>query len=229
MVGLDVPRLVALAVASDAFIRVPVALGDAVTAGVPLAVVYGSGAGVPEEHLRAAIAIDRDRTLEEGPKQAIRLLVDIAIHSLSVAVNDPTTAVHALDQIESMLLRIGNLDLDIGTVRDTRGNQRVWYKAPTWEDYLDLALTEIRQYGAGAVQIERRLAALLSHVREQVPEERRGAVDRIAAEQRTILNQAIPDDAFHAMAERLDRQGIGGASRDVQSFSEHHVDGDGSP
>jgi uncharacterized membrane protein len=215
VIGLDVPRLLALAVESGAFIRVLVGVGDAVTTGVQLAIVRASGAGVPEEHLRAAITLDRDRTLEQGPKQAIRLLVDIAIRALSPAINDPTTAVHALDQIESMLVRIGNSDLDIGTVRDEQGTPRVWYKAPTWEDYLDLALTEIRYYGAGAVQIERRLAALLSHVREQVPEERREAVARLAAEQRTILREAISDVELRAKAERLDRQGIGGTGPSV--------------
>ena len=44
--------------------------------------------------------LERQRTFEQDPKYAIRLLVDIAIKALSPAVNDPTTAVQALDEIE---------------------------------------------------------------------------------------------------------------------------------
>ncbi|HXX66577.1 MAG TPA: DUF2254 domain-containing protein [Polyangiaceae bacterium] len=209
VVGLDLPRLVELAVASDTFIRVPLALGDAVTSGVPLAMVHEAGVRVPEKALRAAIMLDRDRTLEQGPKQAIRLLVDIAIRALSLAVNDPTTAVHALDQIEAILLRIGNSDLDVGMLFDAREIPRVSYVAPSWEDYLDLALTEIRQYGAGAVQIERRLCALLTHLRDQVPDERRPAIDRIAADQSATLRGAIADASLRRQAEHVDRQGLG--------------------
>jgi uncharacterized membrane protein len=43
-----------------------------------------------------------DRTFEQDPKYALRLLVDIAIKALSPAINDPTTAVQALDQIEDL-------------------------------------------------------------------------------------------------------------------------------
>jgi uncharacterized membrane protein len=210
VVGLDVARLIKVAVAADAFIRVPVSLGDAVTAGLPLAFVHGPGAGrVAEARLRAAIILDRDRTVEAGPKQAIRLLVDIAIRALSPAINDPTTAVRALDQIEGMLLRIGNSDLEADTIYDGQGAPRVSYRPPTWDEYLDLALREIGQYGAGALQVERRLSALLLHVREQLPDDRRAAVDRISAQQRTTLLEAIPDVALRQKAEGIDRQGIG--------------------
>jgi uncharacterized membrane protein len=216
VIGLDVPRLVTLAAASDALIHVLVSIGDAVTVGVKLAVVYGGRGDVTEKLVRAAIRLDHDRTLEQSPKAAIRLLVDIAIRALSPAVNDPTTAVHSLDQIESMLLRIGNSDLDVRTVPDEHGTPRVWTRAPTWEDYLDLALTEIGQYGAGAVQIERRIAALLSQLREQLPEERWGAIDRVAGEQKVILNETFGDVALRGRAERLDRQGLGGADGETQ-------------
>ena len=48
-----------------------------------------------------------ERTLEQDPKYPIRLLVDIAIKALSPAINDPTTAVQAIDQIENLLRRLG--------------------------------------------------------------------------------------------------------------------------
>ena len=44
------------------------------------------------------IELGAERTFEQDPKYALRLLVDIAIRALSPAVNDPITAVQALDQ-----------------------------------------------------------------------------------------------------------------------------------
>ena len=59
-----------------------------------------------------------ERTFEQDPKYALRLLVDIAIRALSPAINDPTTAVQALDQIQDLLLRLGRRRLEIGAVRE---------------------------------------------------------------------------------------------------------------
>ncbi len=206
---LDVGQLVSLARAADAVIRIPVAVGDAIAVGTTIAVVEGSGAHVPEEGLRAAVALGRDRTPEASPKNAMRLLVDIAIRALSPAVNDPTTAVHSLDQIEDLLVRLGNSRLDIGNVADSSGTVRVVYAAPTWEEYLELGLTEIQQYGAGAVQIERRLGAVFALLRESVPAARQAALARFENERTQAAGQAFGLGPLRERAERGDRQGLG--------------------
>ena len=68
-----------------------------------------------------AIRLATARTFEQDPQYAIRLLVDIAIRALSPAINDPTTAVQALDQIEDLLRRLGGRQLDRGQAFDTWG------------------------------------------------------------------------------------------------------------
>ncbi|MGC1407445.1 MAG: DUF2254 family protein [Acetobacteraceae bacterium] len=88
------------------------------------------------------------RTVEQDPQYAIRLLVDAAIRALSPAINDPTTAVQALDQIEDLLRRLGGRQLDHGQAFDPLGMLRLTFLVPTWEDYLALSFDEIRQYGA---------------------------------------------------------------------------------
>jgi uncharacterized membrane protein len=205
----DVVRLAELARAADAVVRVPVAVGDSVTTGVVLAVIEGGSSVVPVPRLREAIALRKDRTPEGGPKHAMRLLVDIAIRSVSMAVNDPTTAVHALDQIEDLLLRLGNVELDVGRVRDPSGRLRVAATAATWDDYLDLGLTEIRYYGASAIQVERRLAALLDRLRAGVPASRRPAVERYAAAREATIRAAFARETDRNEVHRGDRQGIG--------------------
>ncbi len=122
--GFDLPRLVTLAREADAVIRIPYSPGDALTQRATLAIVHG-GRGVPERDLLAAISLERDRTLERDPKYAMRLLVDIAIRALAAGINEPTTAVLALDQIEALLTSLGNAKLDIGEVRDASGALRV--------------------------------------------------------------------------------------------------------
>ena len=64
--------------------------------------------------MRAAFVTGDERTFEQDPKYAVRLLVDIAIKALSPAVNDPSTAVQALDQLEDLLRRLGKRRLETG-------------------------------------------------------------------------------------------------------------------
>ena len=73
--------------------------------------VLGGRMALPQAELLSAVRLERERTFEQDPKYALRLLVDIAIRALSPAVNDPTTAVQALDQIADLLRRLGSRQL----------------------------------------------------------------------------------------------------------------------
>ena len=119
--AVDVGALVNLAKASGGTIEMVVAVGDTVVELMPVLHVFGAREPVDERKLRAAVEFGGERTFEQDPKYAIRLLVDIAIKSLSPAINDPTTAVQALDQIEDLLLRLGQGHLEIGKYRDSEG------------------------------------------------------------------------------------------------------------
>ena len=112
------------------------------------------------------------------PSDALRLLVDIAIRALSPAVNDPTTAVQSLDQIEDLLIRLGNSQLNIGRFADATGRVRLMVPFPTWDDFLRLALDEIRMYGRNSTQIMRRMSALLAALTDAVLPDRLPAVRR---------------------------------------------------
>lgn len=211
LLGLDVERLVALARGAGAVIHVPSSPGDVIANRSVLALVYGASA-VPEQPLRDAILVGRDRRMAEDPKYAIRLLVDIAVRALAPGLNEPTTAVLALDQIESLLVSLGNAKLDTGEVRDASGALRLVFEAPTWENYLELAVAEIQHYGAAALQVERRLAELFGFLAEHVPEGRRGAVQRLAQDRLATVRERFPDALLRAQAAARDRQGIGHAS-----------------
>jgi uncharacterized membrane protein len=209
LVALDVDGLVRLAQSYDAVIHVPLVLGDPVAPHTPLALVYRSGEPILEDRVRPHIQVARERVLDGNPKYAIRLLVDIAIRSLSPAINDPTTAVQALDQLESLLLYLCRHDLEIGCRRDAEDKVRLVLEVTSWADYVDLSLTEIQQYGAGSVQVHRRIAALLALLLTRVPAQRRGALDRWAARHERALDASSVVAVFRDEAGRVDRQGLG--------------------
>jgi len=176
--AVDFGRLVELATHAEATIVVEVGVGDSIPSGTVIARVLGGS--IPRQEVRRAFLLGSERTMEQDPKFALRLLADVAIKALSPAINDPTTAVQALDQIEDLLLRLGVRTLDIGRLTGVRGYTRVVYPAPTWDDLIALGTDEIRIFGAGSIQVLRRLRSLLQNLEATVPPERRGAVeDRI--------------------------------------------------
>src|SRR6202030_3883073 len=163
---LDVDSLVALAREGQGTIVMACAVGDTLVEGSALLHVHDSGTPLLEDALRRAVHLKRERTFEQDPKYPIRLLVDIAIKALSPAINDPTTAVQAMDQIEDLLRRLGRRDLDAGYARDADGGLRVVLPIPTWEDYITLAFDEIRQFGGSSIQVMRRLRSALVELTE---------------------------------------------------------------
>lgn len=113
--AVNISALVTLTKVSGGIIEAVVAVGDTVVESTPLLHVFGASAPVDERMLREGIELGEERTFEQDPKYATRLLVDIAIKALSPPINDPTTAVQALDQIEDLLLRLGR-KVQIGIV-----------------------------------------------------------------------------------------------------------------
>ena len=49
--------------------------------------------------------------MEQDPTFAFRIVVDMALKALSPAINDPTTAVLAIDQLQGMLRQTGKRHL----------------------------------------------------------------------------------------------------------------------
>ena len=170
----DVDSLVAIARQARGAIVMACAVGDTLVEGDVLLRVHDAGAPLPEEALLRAVRLGRERTFEQDPKYPIRLLVDIAIKALSPAINDPTTAVQTIDQLEDLLRRLGSAELDAGDVDDADGALRFVFPTPTWEDYLTLAFDEIRHFGSNSVQVMRRMRSALVGLADSLRESRAG-------------------------------------------------------
>ena len=150
--------------------------------------------------------------MEQDPMFAFRILVDIALKALSAAINDPTTAVLAIDQLHRLLRVVGKRSLSNEEIVDRSGRVRVILRTPNWEDFVHISFREIRQYGGGSIQIARRLRAAIENLIQTLPEHRHDAL-RVEL---TLLDRAIV--STHLFAEDLalaripDSQGLGGSS-----------------
>ncbi len=144
---------------------------------------------------------------------AFRILVDIAVKALSKAINDPTTGVLAIDQINRLLRAVGRRQLRDEEICDGDGILRLIFPTPNWEDYVHVAFREIRHYGGDSVQIARRLRAMGESLLRTLPAPRHAAlVDELALLDRAIERRwRDPEDL--ALARLPDPQGLGGGSR----------------
>jgi uncharacterized membrane protein len=207
--GLDERTLLALSSTTGGIVEVISSPGDFVVEGSLLLRVCGGTRNIDEQALREAFEMGEERTFEQDPRYAIRLLVDIAIKALSTAVNDPTTAVQALDQIEDILRRLGSRRLEIGAIRDNQGILRLVIPHPTWEDYIILAFEEIRFYGATSVQVIRRMNALVSDLILALPQERHPPLQQYKQKLKATIANAFENAEDRQQASIEDRQGLG--------------------
>ena len=131
---------------------------------------------------------------------------------MSPAINDPTTAVLAIDQLHRLLRIVGERSLHCHEITDSTGQLRVIFRTPNWEDFVHITFREIRHCGANSLQIARRMRALVISLIQNLPEHRHPALQ----EELDLLDRAIaqqftfPEDL--ALARIPDAQGLGGAS-----------------
>jgi len=212
VVAVDLPTLVREARRRRGIIECVPQVGDFVADGEPLFVLYGTATAIDDAHVQVAVAYGRERTMEQDPMFALRILVDIGLKALSAAINDPTTAVLALDQIHRLLREVGLRQLRDEAIRDRRGQVRVILRTPNWEDFVHVACTEIASYGAGNVQVARRLRALFDNLIATLPPHRHAPLEQEARRLQCMLERLYPIPEDLALASVPDLQGLGGSS-----------------
>jgi len=210
VLAFDTEGLVSIAQLADCVIEMLPQVGDFVAAGQPLFRIFGSGEIPPVKSLYHSVAVGPERTLQQDPGFAFRIMVDIASKGLSPAINDPTTAVQAIDQIQYLLRHLGSRYLDDEQRLDDKGLVRLVYRLPDWEDFVGLAVTEVRQFGGTSIQIARRLRAMLEHLILTLPEERAPALKRELNLLERSARRFFPEAEDLAMADVSDFQGVGG-------------------
>jgi uncharacterized membrane protein len=211
VLAIDLAGLVALARRADGIIEFVPGVGDFLGVDEPLFRLHGGAAAIDDRRLRGKVALGSERTLEQDPTFALRILVDIAIKALSAAINDPTTAVMAIDQLHRLLRMVGLRSLRNEEARDAAGAPRVVYLTPNWEDFVRLTCTEIRHCGAGSIQVVRRVRSMLDNLLHSLPPHRHAEL-RLQLE---LLDRTVESrfefEEDRALARIGDPQGLGGA------------------
>lgn len=170
VLSIDHVALVHHAAEHGTWIEVAVRVGDFVPEGAPLAVVRGAGDQL--ERVEDCFAYGVERTIAGDAAFGFRQLVDIAARALSPGINDPTTAVQCLDQLHHLLRRLVVQPDPVGQAVDDAGIVRVTYPVVSWEEYLALALDEIRDAGASVLQVQSRIERMLRDLLTIAPPER---------------------------------------------------------
>ena len=208
----NIKSLVSAARTADGIIELIPRVGDFVATDEPLFRLYGSATAIDDRALRTQVAFGPERTIEQDSTFAFRVIVDIAIKALSKAINDPTTAVLAIDQLHRLLRMVGKRHLHDDTLFDAEEKLRLIFRTPNWEDFVQLTFSEIRLYGAENFQVARRLRAMIENLTASLPVSRQPALRRELDLLDRTLERVLECPEDLALARQPDLQGLGGAS-----------------
>jgi uncharacterized membrane protein len=182
LVHLDAVSLAEQARKADVVLGIGLHLGHFVPEGAPLVQVHrGDATRLDDKAVQRCVGLSRERTMQSDVAFGFRQLADIAARALSPGVNDPTTAVQALDEVHDLLRRLATRYLPTGAVADREGQIRLYLPPALLEDYLALALDESEQYGADSLQVQQRIDRMLADLRAAaLPEHQQALDERLA-------------------------------------------------
>ncbi|MFV0296707.1 MAG: DUF2254 domain-containing protein, partial [Hyphomicrobiaceae bacterium] len=143
-------------------IRLLLRPGNFVFPGTPIAVIKPprDGAGNAIEH---ATATGAHRSSSADIEFAIRQLVEVALRALSPGINDPHTAIGAIDQLGVALCRMVNLNLDTGVhIRDAEPVLVI--PLTDYQGLVDTMFHSIRQNGADQPSVLIRMLEVFTKV-----------------------------------------------------------------
>lgn len=215
-------RLLEIACATGTVLRLRPVIGTILTQGTVLGWAWPlDGSAIIDEDtlvekVRQTVRIGFERTQQQDVALGIRQLVDVAVKALSPGVNDPTTAVDVIGQLSTVLARLTSRRLD-QRLRFHEGVLRVALPRPGYPAYLDLAVGQIRRYGANEPAVVIALLRLLLDLARLARTTE--AHDAVQREARLVLEDAEREVAqpadlepLRALAELVERNRLGGES-----------------
>jgi uncharacterized membrane protein len=204
--GIDRPRLVDVAAKYDCVIELLPRIGEYVTTGGPVFAVHGATRPADKD-LIACVDLGRSRTIYQDPAFGIRQLVDVAVQSLSAALNQPTTAVQVIDRLHDLLLRISRRPASTGMHVDDGGVVRLVERTTSFGYLLDLSFDEISVCGSTSSHVTRRLAAVYADLKTELPSDHHPDIERLEVALAELVGASNSDKLNVAMTP--DRLGLG--------------------
>lgn len=157
----DDRALLDIAVRHDLCVRLTIRPGLFVVRGNPVLVVRPrSGVAVDQslaDQLRSALIIGDVRTAEDDIEFSVRQLVEVALRALSPAINDPFTAMSAVDWLGAALARLAIAQFPSRYRHDDAGTLRVVANVSTFRGIAHTIFSRIRHYGGTSPVVLNRL------------------------------------------------------------------------
>ncbi len=168
--------LLPLATESGVTICLRPRVGQHVVAGTAIGWVWAPTAGDPrpdpdpfERAVHADVRIGFERTLEQDVAFGIRQQLDIATKALSAAINDPYTAVQAINHLSVVCCELALRPLGADILTDPASRGRVVVPGTTFRDYLNFVCGVLGRYGAGDETVMLATLRLISSCVEVLP------------------------------------------------------------
>lgn len=201
--SIDTDRLIDLATKRGLIFRLQSGPGDFIIEESPLAWFWPGGE--PDESLIEQVnnifTLGAQRTLTQDVEYAVHQLVEVAVRALSPGINDPFTAMTCVDRLGAGLCRFAGREPASPYRYDYGGKLRVIVNTLTFEEMMDAAFHQIRQYGRESVSVTLRLletiAVIAPHIRR---EEDRAALLKHA--------RLIREDSLDTIRVRSDRKQV---------------------
>jgi uncharacterized membrane protein len=148
--GIDRAGLLDIAAVNDLLVRFEVDIGQYVLPGQVVMSVWPEDRlrGGQREELCETLVLGMERTPHQDVRHGIIELMDIAVKAMSPSVNDPTTAVNAVQRLGQVLLDMAWRRRGEEVARDDAGKALVILRRSTLEDAVQLAFDQIRHYAS---------------------------------------------------------------------------------
>ncbi|MEO7447442.1 MAG: DUF2254 domain-containing protein [Humibacillus sp.] len=210
LLGADTEELLRASREASGLVVITSLPGDFIIEGTPVGALHRASTPDPTslERVRAtvgaALRTGTERTAAEDVAFGLRQLTDVANKALSPGINDPTTAVHALGHISTLLCELADAELGPVTVRSDDGGQVVLQR-PDLDHLLEVSLTQIRRYGAGDPLVLARLYRLLTELAWHVSPEDAWLVARERRRLDATVEAGDGDEVTRARLAQLSR------------------------
>ncbi len=143
-------------------VRLLVRPGNYVFPGAPIALLTVPTEGA-RDAINDAIAVGAQRTSTADLEFSIRSLVEVAVRALSPGINDPHTAMSALDRLGSALCEVAPKHLPTGVVM-RNGQPALVYPGYDYDGLTDAMFHEIRQNASSSPAVLIRVLEVLTSV-----------------------------------------------------------------
>lgn len=162
--GLDDERVMELATEHDLVVRLLLRPGEFVVEHMVIAHAWPAERAEEElcREIRGAFILGSHRTPTQDVLFAIDQLSEVAVRSLSPGINDPYTAMSCIDRLGAALCRIARRSPLPARSYDDQGRLRVIGRPATFDQIVDAAFDQVRQYGSSNPKVVLRLIETLA-------------------------------------------------------------------